>query len=100
MPSNNSAFHPSMVFNSRSLKQDTSLKTNTITNDTIGTHCYVRPDATVLADFSRAINKNISSIDKGLSVIVFFKKRDLPLKEGSIDEIFFSQGLRDTNKFQ
>ena len=82
MPSNNSTFDPSVVFDSRPFEQDASLKSNSITDDAVRTNCYVRANATIPADFNRCIDKNISPINKCLKQSIFCFAKGISLPKG------------------
>ena len=66
VPAYDGALHPGMVFDSRTIEEDTALQANAIADNTVWTDCDVWSDATVLANLGTRVHEHIASIHKRL----------------------------------
>ena len=64
VPPDYGRFDPGVILDTTILEQYATLKTDTITNDHIGSNCDVGTNATVLANLCGRVDQDVAAIDK------------------------------------
>jgi len=63
VPANDCRLDPRVVLDAAVLQQYTALKTDTISNDNIGTNCDIGANAAVLADLCSLVDHDVAAVD-------------------------------------